>query len=202
MKVGIMGGTFDPIHNGHLILAEAVNDTLKLDEVLFIPSARPPHKSRGDIISPEHRLAMTILATCSHPKFRVSTIEIMRTGPSYAVDTIDALKREYAQGTEFYFILGADAALELSTWHNAQELIEKCNFIVATREGTEIDIKAVEAQFGKSAKGHIHRVETPKIEISSTDIRDKIKQGRSIRYLVPNTVEAYIRKEHLYNDNR
>ena len=202
MKVGIMGGTFDPIHNGHLIVAEAVRDNLHLDEVLFIPSARPPHKLGRDITSPEHRLAMTILATCFHQNFRVSTIEIMRKGPSYAVDTIDALKREYETGTEFYFILGADAALELSTWHNAQELIEKCNFIAATREGTNIDIKTIEAQFGDSARGHIQRVITPKIEISSTDIRDKLRRGRSIKYLVPDTVEAYIRKEHLYNDNR
>ena len=202
MKVGIMGGTFDPIHNGHLILAEAVRDSLNLDEVLFIPSARPPHKARPDIISPEHRLAMTILATCSHPNFRVSTIEILRNGPSYAVDTIDALKREYSPNTEFYFILGADAALELSTWHNAQELIEKCNFIAATREGTDIDIKALESQFGKSAIGHIQKIKTPKIEISSTDIRNKIKQGQSIKYLLPDTVEAYIRKENLYNEHR
>ncbi len=201
MKVGIMGGTFDPIHNGHLVTAEAVRDTLNLDEVLFIPSARPPHKQDREIISSEHRLAMTVLATCFHPKFRVSTIEILRSGPSYAVDTIDTLKRQYKSGTEFYFILGADAALELSTWHNAQELIEKCYFIAATREGTDIDIRTIEADFGKSAKGHILRVETPKIEISSTDIRKKIKCGRSIRYLVPDTVEAYIRKERLYNDN-
>lgn len=202
MKVGIMGGTFDPIHNGHLILAETVRDSLNLDEVLFIPSARPPHKSRPDIISPEHRLAMTILATCSHPNFRVSTIEILRNGPSYAVDTIDALKREYPSNTEFYFILGADAALELSTWHNAQELIEKCNFIAATREGTDIDIKTLESQFSKSAIGHIQKIKTPKIEISSTDIRNKIKQGQSIKYLLPDTVEAYIRKENLYNEHR
>ena len=144
MKVGIMGGTFDPIHNGHLIVAEAVRDALDLDEVLFIPSARPPHKLDREVTSPEHRLAMTVLATCFHPQFRVSSIEILRQGPSYAVDTIDALKMEYEVGTEFYFILGADAALELSTWHNAQELIEKCNFIAATREGTNIDIKDIE----------------------------------------------------------
>lgn len=196
-----MGGTFDPIHNGHLVTAEAVRDALDLDEVLFIPSARPPHKLGRDITSPEHRLAMTVLATCFHPNFRVSTIEIMRTGPSYAVDTIDALKREHRKGTEFYFILGADAALELSTWHHAQELIEKCYFIAATREGTQIDIAMVEAQFGESARGRILRVETPKIEISSTYIRDKLRRGRSIRYLVPDTVEAYIRKERLYYDD-
>ena len=201
MKVGIMGGTFDPIHNGHLVTAEAVRDSLSLDEVLFIPSARPPHKIDREITSPEHRLAMTILATCFHPQFRVSTIEILRNGPSYAVDTVDELKREYPSDTEFYFILGADAALELSTWHNAQELIEKCYFIAATREGTEIDIKAVESEFNTNAKGRIQRVETPKIEISSTDIREKIKSNRSIRYLVPDSVEAYIKKERLYYDD-
>ena len=202
MKVGIMGGTFDPIHNGHLVTAEAVRDAIDLDEVLFIPSARPPHKRDKNVTSPEHRLAMTVLATCSHPNFRVSTIEIMRTGPSYAVDTIDALKKEFGSGTEFYFILGADAALELSTWHHAQELIEKCTFIAATRQGTDIDIATVEAQFGEVGHGHILRVETPKIEISSTDIRDKIKSGHSIKYLVPDSVEAYIFKEQLYYDDR
>ena len=201
MKVGIMGGTFDPIHNGHLVTAEAVRDTLALDEVLFIPSARPPHKLGRNITSPEHRLAMTVLATCFNPKFRVSSIEIIRKGPSYAVDTIDALKSEYKGGTEFYFILGADAALELATWHNAHQLIEKCYFIAATREGTDIDIEAVEAQFGDIGRGRLQRVETPKIEISSTDIRDKIRRGHSIRYLVPDTVEAYIRKERLYYDD-
>ena len=199
MKIGIMGGTFDPIHNGHLVTAEAVRDTLKLDEVLFIPSARPPHKFGKKVTEPEHRLAMTILATYSHTKFRVSTVEIMRSGLSYAVDTIDTLKNEF-KDKEFYFILGADAALELSTWHNANELIEKCKFVVATRQGTDVDIKQIEADFGEIAKGHILRVETPKIEISSTDIRDKIKSGHSIKYLVPDSVEAYIFKEHLYYD--
>ena len=201
MKVGIMGGTFDPIHNGHLVTAEAVRDVLNLDDVMFIPSARPPHKFGKQITAAEHRLAMTILATCSNESFHVSTIEIMRNGPSYAVDTIDALKNDFDAGTEFYFILGADAALELSTWHNAQELIEKCTFIAATRQGTDIDVKSVEAEFGKSGRGHIQRVETPKIEISSTDIRDKIKSGRSIKYLVPDSVEAYIYKERLYYDD-
>ena len=196
MKVGIMGGTFDPIHNGHLVTAEAVRDSLNLDEVLFIPSARPPHKRDREIISPEHRLAMTVLATCFNKHFRVSTIEILREGPSYAVDTIDALKNEYSNGTEFYFILGADAALELSTWHNAQELIEKCYFIVATREGTEFNIETVENDF--KIKGHIKKIDTPKIEISSTEIRNKVANGRSIRYLVPDSVEAYIKKERLY----
>ena len=192
-----MGGTFDPIHNGHLVTAEAVRDSLSLDEVLFIPSARPPHKRDREIISTEHRLAMTILATCFNKHFRVSTIEINRQGYSYAVDTLDTLKNDYEVGTEFYFILGADAALELSTWHNAQELIGKCQFVVATREGTEFNIETVENDF--KIKGHIKKIDTPKIEISSTEIRNKVANGRSIRYLVPDSVESYIKKEKLYS---
>ena len=200
MKVGIMGGTFDPIHCGHLATAEAVKDALALDQVLFIPSARPPHKRGRKIVEAEHRLAMTILATCSHPDFHVSTIEILRTGPSYAVDTIDALKSIFADDTQFFFILGADAALELSTWHNAQELVDKCNFVVATRQGTEFDMRTVEKDFSIESRRHLLRVETPALEISSTDIRDKVRRGRSIRYLVPELVEQYIRKECLYLD--
>lgn len=198
MKVGIMGGTFDPIHNGHLATAEAVKDSLALDLVLFIPSARPPHKRGRKVLEPEHRLAMTILATCSHPHYHVSTIEIMRSGPSYAVDTIDALKSGFEPATRFYFILGADAALELSTWHHAQELVNKCFFVVATRQGTDFDMSSIENQFAPESREHLIRVETPALEISSTDIREKIRSGRSIKYLVPELVEQYIIKENLY----
>ena len=200
MKVGIMGGTFDPIHNGHLATAESVKDALALDTVLFIPSARPPHKRGKKIADAEHRLAMTILATCSHPDFHVSTVEILRTGPSYAVDTIDTLKQTFPSETQFFFILGADAALELSTWHNAQELVDKCRFVIATRQGTEFDMRLVERVFRAESREHLIRVETPALEISSTDIREKIRRGNSIRYLVPEPVEQYIRKECLYLD--
>lgn len=200
MKVGIMGGTFDPIHNGHLATADAVMDSLKLDQVLFIPAARPPHKRGRHIADTHHRLAMTVIATCSNPHFRVSTVEIDRSGPSYAVDTVDSLKNNFPPHTNFYFILGADAALELHTWYHAQELIAKCFFVVATRQGTEFDLDAVQMHFSVDHQKHLIRVETPALEISSTDIRDKIRNGRSIKYLVPEAVELYIRKEALYLD--
>ena len=200
MKVGIMGGTFDPIHNGHLATAEAVKDSLNLDQVLFIPAARPPHKRDRHIADSFHRLAMTILATCSHHDFHVSTVEIERNGPSYAFDTIDNLKGIFPIDTAFYFILGADAALELHTWYNAQELVGKCFFVVATRQGTLFDLDAIQHNFRDINRKHIIHVETPALEISSTDIRDKIRHGRSIKYLVPEPVEFYIRKEALYLD--
>ena len=200
MKVGIMGGTFDPIHNGHLATADAVMDSLSLDQILFIPAARPPHKRGRQIAETHHRLAMTILATCSNPNFHVSTVELERNGPSYAVDTVDELKHIFPIGTDFYFILGADAALELATWHNAQELVSKCFFVVATRQGTHFDLSAIENDFSPENRRHLLRVETPALEISSTDIRNKIRRGRSIKYLVPDNVELYIRKEELYLD--
>ena len=200
MKVGIMGGTFDPIHNGHLATADVVMDFLKLDQVLFIPAARPPHKRGRQITDTYHRLAMTIIATCSNPAFRVSTIEIDRNGPSYAVDTVDDLKNIFPIDTKFCFILGADAALELHTWHNAQELVGKCAFVVATRQGTVFNIDAVKNNFNVENRHNLIRIETPALEISSTDIRDKIRNGRSIKYLVPELVELYIRKEALYID--
>ena len=200
MKVGIMGGTFDPIHNGHLATAETVNDALSLDRVLFIPASVPPHKRGRHIADSFHRLAMTILATCSHPNFHVSTVELEREGPSYAVDTVDALKNIFPSNTQFYFILGADAALELHTWHNAFELVAKCFFVAATRQGTVFDLDAVHKNFPAELRPHIIHVETPALEISSTDIRNKIRRRRSIKYLVPEPVERYIRKECLYLD--
>ncbi len=199
MKVGIMGGTFDPIHNGHLATAEAVNDALNLDQILFIPAARPPHKRGRQLADEFHRLAMTVLATCSHPDFHVSTIELERDGPSYAVDTVDALKNIFPPDAQFFYVLGADAALELHTWHNAFELVSKCFFVAATRQGTVFDLDAVHKNFPADLRHHIIHVETPALEISSTDIRDKILHRRSIKYLVPEPVEQYIRKERLYD---
>lgn len=189
MKVGIMGGTFDPIHNGHLILAEEVREKMKLEEIVFIPTGRPPHKRERKITAAEHRMAMTILATNSNPKFKVSSIEIKRRGFSYAIETIEEMKRR--KEAEYYFILGSDAAKELSSWYQAEELVKECEFVVAKREGSEIEI---------SQQKQIHVIETPKIEISSTEIRRRIKEGKSVKYLIPEAVEAYIRKENLYED--
>ena len=198
MKIGIMGGTFDPIHLGHLATAEAVRELFTLDEILFIPAARPPHKLGRKVTDENHRLTMTILATRSNKFFRVSDMELKRTGLSYTLDTIDELHKTFGSATELFFIIGADSLADLSKWHEARKLVEKCHFIATTRQGVDIDFSAVRNYFGTAANEHIHRVTTPGLEISSTDLRERIKSGRSIKYLVPEAVEEYILRKGLY----
>lgn len=198
LKIGIMGGTFDPIHLGHLATAEAVRESFALDEILFIPAARPPHKLGKLVTDEQHRLAMTTLATQSNKFFRVSDMELKRKGLSYTLDTMDELHKIFGRSTELFFIIGADSLADLSKWHAARELVEKCHFIATTRQGVEVDFSAVESFFGSAARKHIHRVTTPGLEISSTDIRDKVRSGRSIKYLVPEVVEDYILGKGLY----
>ncbi|MBB5337246.1 nicotinate-nucleotide adenylyltransferase [Pectinatus brassicae] len=197
-KVGIMGGTFDPIHYGHLMTAEAVRDEYNMHQVIFIPAANPPHKSDWHITAARHRFNMTLLATCSNPYFEVSDIEMRRIGPSYTIDTVKELIQIYPDDTEFYFITGADAMQELPSWHKIDELLEICHFIAATRQGCLPDVTAIKKHFGDLGNEHIHRLATPELEISSTDIRERLEKGYSIKYILPEPVEQYIRKEHLY----
>ena len=198
MKIGIMGGTFDPIHLGHLATAESVREIFALDEILFIPAARPPHKLCRPVTNEVHRLAMTTLATQSNKFFRVSDMELKRTGLSYTLDTMDELHKNFGAATELFFIIGADSLADLSKWHEAKKLVERSHFIATTRPGVDVDYSATEKFFGTIAREHIHRVTTPAIEISSTEIRERVKLGRSIKYLVPEAVEEYILREGLY----
>ncbi len=197
-RLGLMGGTFNPIHVGHLITAEAVWETFGLDEVLFIPSAHPPHKPEQEMIAPVHRLRMTEIAIAGNPHFRISDIELRRQGPSYALDTVNALRGIYGDDAELYFITGADAVNDLYTWYHARELLVSCHFIAATRQGSELDMETLQEHFGELGRSHIHRLSTPALEISSTDIRERLIEGRSVRYIIPSEVEEYIRKEGLY----
>ena len=198
LKIGIMGGTFDPIHLGHLATAEAVRENFSLDEILFIPAARPPHKLGKKVTDERHRLAMTQLATRSNKFFKVSDMELKRTGLSYTLDTMNELHKIFGNATELFFIIGADSLADLSKWYAARELVAKCHFIATTRQGVDVDFSSVEKFFGAAAKEHIHRVTTPGLEISSTDIRERVKLNRSIKYLVPEVVEEYILREKLY----
>ena len=197
-RVGILGGTFDPIHVGHLMTAEAVRDEYHLDKVIFIPAAVPPHKQNQDVTEAMHRYVMTVLATCSNPNFEVSDIEMNRPRPSYTIDTIRELLERFGEDTEFYFITGADAIQEIHTWDRIEELLEMCHFIGASRQGCLPDVNQIKASFGELGKRKIHRLETPELEISSTDIRNRIKKGYSIKYIVPTAVEQYIYKQGLY----
>lgn len=196
-RIGIMGGTFDPIHMGHLITAEMVRAEAELDEVLFIPSARPPHKDGTRAASIADRFAMTACAIQDNPNFSLSDMELRREGPSYTVDTIAALHDQF-DGAALFFITGADAMNDLYRWHEPHRLLRSCQFIVATRQGTPLDETLLAEQFTAEERRHIHIIPTPHLEISSTMIRARVRAGKSIRHLVPRAVEEYIVGRGLY----
>lgn len=225
MRIGILGGTFNPIHIGHLSSAEEILDIFRLDKIVFIPAARPPHKETVGIADPFDRLIMTILATNSHPKWVVSPIELNREGKSYSIETIKSMRQEYGQESELYFIVGIDAFSEVSTWKRADELLKSCNFIVTSRPGYHLEeleeilsrtvtlrfkelkfYPATSKEFGELNTLRIN--ESPfsiflspitRIDISSTQIRERLIRGKTIKYLVPSSVEEYIRKQGLYS---
>lgn len=194
LKLGIMGGTFNPIHQGHLVAAEFIRDKFKLDEVLFVPSGKPPHKGNDEIALPEHRWMMTVLATASNEHFSVSSIEIERQGESYTRDTIAQLKQIYGEETRCYFITGADAIAEISAWHKTDDLPQMAKFIAASRPGYKLNITKIDPRFQK----YTFLVEVPALAISSTEIRKRIKKEQTIKYLLPEVVEKYIHKYNLY----
>ena len=197
-KVGILGGTFDPIHLGHLATAESVREIFQLDKILFIPAARPPHKVNNGVTAEVHRLMMTFLATKSNENFQVSLMEIMRDGLSYTLKTVKELHEKLGTLTELFFIIGADSLRDLPKWYQSRELVKQCHFIATTRPNVDVNFSDVEKFFGELGTEKIHQVTTPGIEISSTEIRRRVQAGLSIKYLVPEVVEEYIMKERLY----
>jgi len=188
MKLGVMGGTFDPIHYGHLVTAEEALQQFDLDSVVFVPTGRPWMKEHEAVSPAEDRYLMTVIATASNPRFRVSRIEVDREGPTYTVDTLRGLKAE--QEADLFFISGADAILEIVQWKQPEELFALAHFIAATRPG--YDIAAFDAHPA------ITVMNIPALAISSTDIRNRVAHGRPIRYLVPEGVNSYVRKAGLY----
>ena len=199
-RIGIMGGTFDPIHMGHLITAEMVRAEVELDEVLFIPSARPPHKDGTRAASIADRFAMTACAIQDNPNFSLSDMELRREGPSYTVDTIAALHDQF-DGAVLFFITGADAMNDLYRWHEPHRLLRSCQFIVATRQGVPLDELLLAEKFTAEERSHIQVLPTPHLEISSSAIRTRIRAGLSIRHLVPRAVEEYIEDRGLYREH-
>ncbi|MEZ5065501.1 MAG: nicotinate-nucleotide adenylyltransferase [bacterium] len=188
-RLGIFGGTFDPIHLGHLIVAELARCLLRLDRVLFVPARIPPHK--GPVATePEHRFRMTCLATEGNPHFAVSDLELRREGPSYTVDTLRTLRAESPEGTDTYLLMGADSARDLETWKDSDILLEEATVVVADRRG--------DGEIPARVRERATLLSTPLIEISSSDIRRRVRDGRTIRYLVADSVESYIRSEGLY----
>jgi nicotinate-nucleotide adenylyltransferase len=192
---GVMGGTFDPIHQGHLVTAEEALQQFDLDEVVFVPTGLPWMKEHGVVSPAEDRYLMTVIATASNPRFSVSRMEVDRDGPTYTVETLRGLKAELGRDSELFFITGADAVLEIVQWKQPQELFDLAQFIAATRPG--YDIAAFEAYAPNRHPG-ITVMHVPALAISSTDIRARVAEGRPIRYLVPESVKSYIEKAGLY----
>jgi nicotinate-nucleotide adenylyltransferase len=191
MRLGVMGGTFDPIHHGHLVAASEVQALFGLDEVVFVPTGQPWHK---DGVSPaEHRYLMTVIATASNPRFTVSRVDIDRVGPTYTIDTLRDLRAQRPDA-ELFFITGADALAEILSWKNAEELFELAHFVGVTRPGHEL------SDTGLPENGVTLQV-VPAMAISSTDCRARVERAEPVWYLVPDGVVQYINKYHLYADD-
>lgn len=197
--IGIMGGTFDPIHYGHLRAAEEVRQGFGLERVVFVPSGRPPHKRAEEVTSPEHRYLMTLLATSDNPYFRVSRMEIDRQGPSYTLDSLRHLKQVSGPEKAFYFITGLDAILEIKKWKGYDKLFDLADFIAVTRPGYSVQaLNDLGADLGEGQSSKIHPFPVTLLAIASTEIRRRVREGKSIKYLVPDSVMEYVEKERLY----
>lgn len=201
-RIGLFGGTFDPIHHAHLIIAEEVRAALALPTMLFIPAGQPPHKP-GRVITPvSHRLAMLELALASNPRFHISRVEIERTGPSYLVDTLRLLHATSSSTCKFYFVIGWDSLEELHTWYQPLEILAQLEGLVAVKRPGYIDTASYKTVLEERLPGISQRlltVDAPQLSISSSDLRLRIAEKRPIKYQLPEAVEQYIIEHHLYS---
>jgi len=187
-RIGVMGGTFDPIHHGHLVAASEVAQSFDLDEVVFVPTGQPWHKD--EVTTSEHRYLMTVIATASNPSFTVSRVDIDREGPTYTIDTLRDLKRQRPDA-ELFFITGADAIAQILGWRDHDELWDLAHFVAVSRPGHELNIDGLPTD-------DVSQLEIPALAISSTDCRERVRRGHPVWYLVPDGVVQYIAKHHLY----
>jgi nicotinate-nucleotide adenylyltransferase len=187
-RIGVMGGTFDPIHHGHLVAASEVAQSFDLDEVVFVPTGRPWQKD--DVTESEHRYLMTVIATASNPSFTVSRVDIDREGPTYTIDTLRDLKKQ-RPNAELFFITGADAIAQILGWRDHRELWELAHFVAVSRPGHELTTDGLPSE-------DVSQLQIPALAISSTDCRARVRRGHPVWYLVPDGVVQYIAKHHLY----
>jgi nicotinate-nucleotide adenylyltransferase len=201
LRLGVMGGTFDPIHYGHLVTAEEALVQFNLDRVLFMPTGRPVRKTHKRVSSAEDRYLMTVLATASNPDFEVSRVEIDRPGDTYTVDTMVELREGLGPRAELFFITGADAVREILTWKDAGRFSGLCTFIAATRPGYDVPTAAGSPPEPPLAAGlDVEFMAVPALAISSSDIRARVAARRPIRYLLPESVSSYVFKNGLYGE--
>jgi len=194
-RIGVMGGTFDPVHHGHLVAAAEVADRFGLDEVIFVPTGEPWQKTGRAVSAAEDRYLMTVIATAANPRFSVSRVDIDRGGPTYTVDTLRDLAAERGYDTEFFFITGADALGAILSWRDAEELVGLAHFVGCTRPGHALADPGLPG-------ARVSLVEVPALAISSTDCRARVAAGRPVWYLVPEGVVQYIAKRSLYAEPR
>ncbi len=200
-SIGLFGGSFDPIHNGHLITARAVAERLSLDRVIFLPAANPPHKLDRTLIATEHRAEMVRLAIKDEPRFAFSDFDLSREGLTYTIDTVAHFQSELGQGASLYWIIGADALADLPSWHRIQDLVDACHITSAARPGWTLEVSEslrrvlTPEQIEKLRRGIMA---TPMMDIGATDIRNRLRAGLSVRYFVPDAVRDYIEQHHAY----
>jgi len=192
-QLGVMGGTFDPIHHGHLVAGSEVASLFELDEVVFVPTGTPWQKAESEVTPAEDRYLMTVIATASNPRFTVSRTDLDRSGPTYTIDTLRDLRAQRGPDVELYFITGADALSNILTWRDVDELLELAHFVGCTRPGHRLADPGL-------PDGRVSLVEVPALAISSTDCRDRVRRGEPIWYLVPDGIVQYINKRRLYQE--
>ena len=192
-RLGVMGGTFDPIHHGHLVAASEVASVFDLDEVVFVPTGEPWQKDHREVSSSEDRYLMTVIATASNPRFSVSRVDIDRPGPTYTIDTLRELRALRGEQTEFFFITGADALSKMMSWQDAADLFKLAHFVGCTRPGHQLSTAGLPSD-------QISLIEIPALSISSTECRQRVGAGEPVWYLVPDGVVQYIAKRGLYCD--
>ena len=200
-RIGLMGGSFDPIHFGHLLAAQGAAERLRLDKVVFIPARQPPHKTYRHLANFAHRYAMVKIAIRGNPRFDVSDVELRRGGKSYSIDTIHQLRAEYGLDSKLYFIVGADMLRDLPTWKDVKKLTKLCSFAVAVRPGYDLrDLDALKRRMGEAFVRETKRniLHIPPTGVSATEIRRRLRTERPIHYMAPEDVERHIRRHHLY----
>jgi nicotinate-nucleotide adenylyltransferase len=197
-RLAVMGGTFDPIHYAHLLIAEDVRRHFQLPQILFMPSGSPPHKKDFEVTSAEDRYIMAVLATSGNPHFAVSRMELDRPGPSYTIQTIRQLKAKIGDEAQVSWVTGADAVLEMLTWHQPDAILEEAQILAVPRPG--FDLEKLDETLGAERASKITIIDAPLAEVSSTMIRERVRGGESIRYLTPRPVIDYIEKRGLYVD--
>jgi nicotinate-nucleotide adenylyltransferase len=197
-RIGLMGGTFDPVHHGHLSIASQALHEWNLDRVIFIPAKSPPHKRGRAVTDAEHRYLMVELAIAGHPGFFGSRLELERAGDSFTVDTLRHFNERGCDPDRLFFIVGADSVLELLTWHRHDEVIRRCTLLAAARPG--FDLGKMDQQLPAAYRERIRVLHAPGLEVSGSELRERVRRGQPVRYLVPEPVDAYIAKHRLYRE--